>query len=129
MPTLQHSIGPFAFLTMTPVPPIRRKRLTIETRPGADGYSVWLDGTRGEIWRPETVIDIASHSLGQTLKAQYEAACGSNPLPVVYAGRLYANAIIKDVQVRITDQLMGVGGFSSPFSRALVRATWDILIL
>lgn len=129
MPTLQHSIGSFAFLTMTPVPPTRRKRLTVETRPGADGYSIWLDGTRGELWRPETVIDIFSHALAQQLKANYEAACGSNPVPVVYAGVLYNNAVIRDVQVQIQDQLMGVGGFASPLSRALVRATWDILIL
>lgn len=127
-PILQHSIGSFAFLDMKPVPPLRRKRLTVETRPGADGVALWLDGTRGEVWRPETVIDVTTQAIGQALKTQYEALVGTNPVPIVYAGVVYPSAVIRDVQVRIEDIHMGVGGFSlNP--KALVRASWDILIL
>lgn len=127
-PLLQHSIGFFSFLNMTPVPPRRRKRLMVETRAGADGYAIWLDGTRGEVYRPETVVDVGSHAFAQIVKRNYEDMVGSNPVTLVHAGVVYPNCVIKDVQAQIFDQFMGVGGFSL-VPRALVRANWELLIL
>lgn len=135
-PRFQHSLGPFKFLTMTPCPPTRRRRLVIETRSGANGFATWLDGTRGEIWRPETIVDAPSHWAAQILKEQYEAACGGNPVELHYVtdmenpfdGQTWPNVIIKDVQCEIVDQLIGIGGFNHDV-RALVRSQWEILIL
>lgn len=134
-PRFQHSLGPFKFLTMEPCPPTRRRRLTIETRSGANGFATWLDGTRGEIWRPITVVDTPSHWDAQILKEQYEAACGGNPVPLTYVvdfenpfdQQNYPDVIIRDVQCEIVDQLLGIGGFNHTVG-ALVRAQWEILI-
>jgi hypothetical protein len=128
MPTIVHSIGSFTFIDMTPVPPLRRRKLLVETRPGVDGVAIWWDGERGEIWRPRTVRDAVSHVDAQLIKQAYEDAVGVGTVAIVYAGSAYPNAVIADVQVVIEDQLFGVGGFTSA-PQALVRAAWDILIL
>lgn len=134
-PRWYHQLGPFKFLAMRPCPPTRRRRVMVETRPGANGFNVWLDGYRGELWRPETVVDVKSHWDGQKLKAEYEAACGQNPVDLYYTvdsenpfdGQVWPRVIIKDVEVDIRDQIIGVGGFNHDVG-ALVYARWDILI-
>lgn len=120
---------------MTPCPPTRRRRLVIETRSGSNGFATWLDGTRGEIWRPQTIVDAPSHQDAQILKEQYEAACGGDPVTLTYVvdyenpfdTQTWPNVIIKDVQCEITDQLLGIGGFNHDV-RALLTAQWEILI-
>ncbi|TXH41654.1 MAG: hypothetical protein E6Q97_37090 [Desulfurellales bacterium] len=134
-PRWSHQLGPFQFLSMRPCPPTRRRRLVVETRPGSNGFAVWIDGTRGELWRPETVVDVPSQWEGQILKAQYEAACGSDPVVLQYAvdfenpfeTQTWPDVIIKDVEVEIRDQLIGIGGFNHEVG-ALVYARWEILI-
>lgn len=128
MPTIIHSIGDFYFISMTPCPPLRRRKVFTETRAGVDGYAVWYDAVRGEVWRPRTVVDAPSFYGGELLKEQYELACGQDPVPIVYANSQYPRAVIKDVQVHIRAQQFGIGGYNA-IAKALVYANWDILIL
>lgn len=134
-PRYQHQLAGFKFLSMTPCPPTRRRRLIVETRPGSNGFNTWLDGVRGELWRPETVVDVPTQWDGQILKGQYEALCGFGPVELHYAmdmqnpfdGEVWPGVIVKDVEVMIRDQIIGVGGFNHDVG-ALVYARWDILV-
>jgi len=134
-PRWEHKLGEFKFLSMRPVPPTRRRRLITETRAGSDGFNVWVDGTRGEVWEPETVVDTPSQWDAQILKAQYEAAIGSyvelqyvhdtlNP----FDAEVWPKVILLDVMCDIRDQIIGVGGFNHDVG-ALLLARWTILIL
>lgn len=128
MPSVTHSLGSFTFINMTPVPPRKRKRLMVESRAGVDGVAVWLDAERGQIYRPQTVVDVESHAAAQTLKDSYEAACGGDPVQLTYADVVYPDVVIMDVEVRIVDQVLGIGGINETV-KALVYATWDLIIL
>lgn len=112
---------------MSPTPPTSRTRLKIETRQGVDGFSVWKEAVRGQIWQCRTAVDAPTFADGQVLVAQYQAAVGSDPVALVYANASYGNVIIKDVQADVGTQLAGVGGLNV-VSQAIVRATWQLLI-
>lgn len=127
MATIVHSIGTFSFLTMTPAPPTRRVRSMVETRNGSDGFSIWKESIRGEAHQCQTVVDTGTFAAAQTLKALYEAACGGDKVPLIYAGVTYPDVYIKDVRANIRTQLIGIGGLNPP-SQALLVATWQLLI-
>ncbi len=124
--SIVHKIGTFDFIQMSPAPPNQRQRVLVETRNGVDGSAVWLLGKRGEIWSPRTVRDTATHSAAITLKQSYEDACGSK-VSVTYADTVFADVVIKDVQVFIRDQVFGVGGFEST-PQAIVIAQWQLIV-
>ena len=124
---IQHSIGPFRFLNLTPCPPSEKLRVFTETRNGVDGFATWWEATRGEVYRPATVVDQVNNQIAQELKRNYEDWIGS-VVTVVYAGVPYPNFLIKDVSATIQDAVMGIGGVNSVVG-ALVEARWDLLLL
>ena len=123
---IMNSIGSHDFISMKPVPPKAKRRLMVETRPGVDGFGVWVDATRGEVYRPMTVRDVQSHGKAMELKEDYEDLVGTTQT-LTYADRTFPNVIVLDVKVEIIDIVYGVGGFVvNP--QALVKANWDLLI-
>lgn len=127
MPTVVHQIGSFQFLDLRPVPPKRRRRMIIENRAGVDGVAVWWEASRGEMYRPTTVVDAVSHAAAQLIVDAYQSAVGGNPVTLIYANIVYPNVIIHDVHCSISDQLIGIGGFNANVG-ALVRAQWELII-
>lgn len=127
MATVVNSIGSFVFISMSPTPPTNKIRTKIETRQGVDGFSVWKEATRGQIWQCRTAVDVANFTVGQALVQLYEDAVGGAPVALVYANLGYGNVIIKDVNAMVQTQLLGIGGTAGT-SGALVRATWQLLI-
>lgn len=127
MPTIVHSLDTQLFIQMSPAPPSRKQRLLIESRAGVDSFAFWQDAIRGQIYRPVTIRDTSTHALAQVLKNAYEGLVGGDPVPLVYADITYPDVIVKDVEVTISDQLIGIGGFNATVG-ALVRARWELVI-
>lgn len=127
MALFEYSIGTFNFIDMKPVPPTPKQRLIVETRAGVDGMSIWKDATRGEVYRPRTVVDVADHDAAIALIEDYEEAVGGAPLVVTYYDTAYTAMVVLDVKCRIVDQIIGVGGLDgSP--EALVIADWELIV-
>jgi hypothetical protein len=94
-----------------------------------DGYAVWYDATRGAEYRPSSTVDAITRVYAQgTIKPAYENAVGS-VVTVVHSGFSYPNILIRDVDVQITDTVYGIGGLAVPYATAMVRATWDMVVL
>ena len=121
-----HRIGTFNFIQLIPVPPRRKRRVFTETRPGVDGFAMWYEAERGEVWQPTSIVDAQTHTLAQNLKSQYEDAV-SQFVDVTYADLAYPKMLIQDVEVQIQDQVYGQGGYAVN-TRALVVAQWTMLV-
>lgn len=121
-----NQIGNFAFISLSPAPPTRKRRTFVESRAGVDGFAIWYEATRGELWNSRSVVDVGSFTVAQGIKAQYEASVGTI-VGVIYENLPYPNMLVKDVDVRIRSQLFGIGGTASS-PQAIVTANWTLIV-
>ena len=121
-----NQIGSYGFISLSPVPPVRKRRTFVESRAGVDGFAIWYEATRGEIWTPRSFVDVESFILAQGIKNQYEGIVGT-VVSVTYEDLLYPDMLVKDVQVRLRSQLHGIGGTAAS-PKALVVADWTLII-
>ena len=119
-----NQIGAFRFLTMSNEPMLKQKQLIIEARAGIDGYSAWLEASRGEPTPIFTAADTANYEQDRW---NYVQSIGS-VVPVIFDGVLVpGNFLILEVTPRKRSLLFGRQVIATSTPNAIISAQWTLV--
>lgn len=120
-------LGIFAFLDLAGEPAGVTERTELQTRPGVNDFAVWLQGSSGEPFTLESVVDVSTHAAALELMALYRAAVGSM-LRLTWASVDFGTvAVLAVEQVSARAIVSGVGGLTvNP--GAVLRARWTLAV-
>lgn len=131
-----NSLGSFVFIRMDcatrdGLPGLIRKQTSIVQRPGVPGTGVIDLASRGDPFQMETVVDVDSLALAETLRSNYEASIVADKYILTRADIDYEEEhgvryVVLDVpNVSISPLATAVGGTTA--GNHLVRAVWILL--
>lgn len=126
-------IGSFYFLSIDGVPPVRQQQPQVIVRPGVDGVSFWLTGSRGVPFTVRTRVDCESKDDAFAKRYEYSQVVGVGKLPMVWGDQsmfLEDNAQVMVLAVRpivCRELLASSGGLNSP-SEGYLEAEWDLIL-
>lgn len=123
-------IGILPVISMSMSPLGAKQGTEIESRPGKDGFYVWLTGRRGEPFEIQTVTDVSNVAASCALIQLYESMAGSLQT-LTYANQLYpyyfAVLNVRPIPDMTRQILLGVGGTSGGLSYGICGASWELL--
>lgn len=121
-------IGPHAFISLGQCPDTTGEQPLVLSRPGVDGVAIWKTGERGRRFELRSAVDAASMAMARNLFDAYKRSVGGDPVPLVWAGLMVPYlVVVLDVQpIRITANLLGVGGLSPP-SYGWCECNWTLI--
>lgn len=121
------SIGAFEFLNLAGYPVGIQQVTEYTARPGVNDFALWLQGTRGEPFELESVVDVTTHAAGQVLAQLYRDSVGSMAALVFASVSFGTVAILGVPSVECQAIASGVGGLVvNP--GAVVRARWRLAV-
>lgn len=83
---MANSLGAYAFRNWIGERPLGRiqNRMEVLETPGVDGQVVRIQGTRSEVYTPESIVDVATITAARSLYANYCNLVGSTSQQVVW---------------------------------------------
>lgn len=132
----QFKIGTFEFINLDSAIGDPFESITLEARPGQDGYTLWQNGKRAQPITFQSVVNVVDLASAHALLLQYQAKVGQDPLTLVWGG-IIRDSIrlgilgVQEVPRGLHATLTSVGGVLPPgtISRALLHAQWTVLPL
>lgn len=126
---LQYSIGSYMFHGMRGVPTYPTTKVSIETRPGRDGATIWNLGKWGKPCDIETTLFTLNHALAHVTFASYAFATSLDPQPLTIgshtiSGGLYQVLDVSEVQVGAMLRTK-IGGDGTVY-QGVVVARWTL---
>ena len=120
----------FTFIRISTMPSTARNQISLQSRDGVDGHSVWNTGSRGVPEVISTIVDLANVGAGETAFDAYCALIGS-VVEITYAGQLRPNKYdvldVRPVPDGLRAITLGVGGVSGGSIGALLIAEWTVI--
>lgn len=124
-----NSIGNFVFLKLEGNPVGATENVSVQIRPGLDGFELWKEGNRGRPFPLLSIVDQVGMSIAQTTMASYRTLVGGNAVPLYWADEFFGNVNVLDVQqFDLFKVAAASGGFAIP-SGAVLVAQWTLLVV
>jgi hypothetical protein len=126
---LLNLLGPYQFHTIQGPPKYTWQQISVETRDGLNGVSLWSHGVFGKPFQITTLTYTLNHSLAIYLAQAYQLATNLDPLPLIVGNTLIPGGLFQVLEVDPVEQraIAGAVGFGVPTPcNGLVRAVWTL---
>jgi hypothetical protein len=132
----EFKIGPHRFLSLDGVPPVRARQGEIVVRPGVDGLSFWIHGTRGVPFTVRSRVDYESKAAAMAKRVEYSQLVLAGRQVLVW-GDYPLTSDGDDARVMVLDVrpvfggcgelLLSSGGLNPP-SLGYLECDWDLVV-